>query len=98
MGEQFMNLSGFLQGIYPLVNLSVTCWLIGWIYTLFKKRERSLQEEYEAKKELLVAQVKMRDEEIAQERRAHERYIALVEDQRRIWELQRKTGLITNRH
>ncbi len=88
MGETTMTWSGLAQAATSLVNIGITWWLIRWIHTLSSEHRQILDKKSAAEKELLLEQIRLKDEEIALERRAHERYVALVEEERRVWHLQ----------
>lgn len=84
-----MNWSDIVQAGASVVTLG----LVGWIYRLYKERERSLKERYEGKVELLEERLKLKDEEISRERRTRERHAELVEEERKLWNLQKSVGI-----
>lgn len=88
-----MNWSDIVQAGASVVTLGIVGWLVTWIYRLYHERERSLKERYEGKVDLLEERLKLKDEEISRERRARERYAELVEEERKLWDIQKSAGI-----
>ena len=93
-----MNWSDIVQGVASLVSLGIVGWLVGWIYRLYKERERSLKERYEGKIELLEQRLKLKSEEVEKEKEASRRYKVVVDEhkeylERQLWDIQRKAGI-----
>ena len=88
-----MSWADIMQAGASLVTLGIVGLLVRWIYTLYREREHSLKERYEGKVALLEERLKLKDEEISRERRARERHAEIVEEQRKLWDLQRTAGI-----